>query len=102
MSYLQAKARNPVKGMEDAIAVITLWGDGEFRTHLLREGGMPFCSSAPATVEAAKLRCQQTMGIQPDEWETHDGEPVWLPILFGAWKATISKISSDGDDGEGG
>ena len=62
--------------------------------------GMEALSSAPETVAAAKLRCQQTMGIQPGEWETLDAEPFWLSILFGAWKDTISKFPPD-DNGEG-
>src|SRR5437762_10921781 len=95
MSYLQGKARKPSKGMEGIIGVIAPRPGGEHRTHLLGEGRTPFCSSAPETVEAARRRCQQTLGIQPEEWETLEGEPFWLPILYSAWKDTITKLSPD-------
>jgi hypothetical protein len=99
MGNLQAKARNPAKGMEGIIAVIAPWLDGEYRTHMVREGGMPFGSSAPETVDQAKARCQRTMGIQPDEWEEHEGEPFWLPIPRGAFEDAVSKFPSE-DEGE--
>jgi hypothetical protein len=99
MSYLQAKARNPAVGMEGIVAVIAPWFDGQYRTHMLREGGLPFGSSAPETVEEAKRRCQETMGIQPEEWEEHDGEPFWLPILRGAFEDAVSKFPSEDDGG---
>jgi len=100
MSYLQAKARHPAVGTERIIAVIAPWFDGEYRTHMLREGGMPFGSSAPQSMEEAKRHCQQTMGIQPDDWKEHDGEPFWLPILRGAFEDATSQFPPEDDGGQ--
>ncbi len=84
--------------MEGVVAVIAPWFDGQFRVPMLREGGMPFGSSAPETVEEGKRRCLERMGILPDEWETHEGEPFWLPILRSAFEDAIAKFPSE-DDG---
>src|SRR5262249_42696913 len=95
MSYFQAKARNPAKGMKGIVAVIAPWSNGQYRMHMLREGGLPFGSSAPESIEEAKRRCQETMGIQPDEWEEHDGEPFWLPVLESAFEKTVAQLSGE-------
>jgi hypothetical protein len=97
MSYLQATARKPAEGMGGIVAVIAPWLRGQYRTHMLRAGGMPFGSFAPETIEEAKRSCQQTMGIQPDEWEEHEGEPFWLPILRSAFEGAVSKFPSEDD-----
>lgn len=99
MSYLQAKARNPAEGTEGIVAVIAPWSEGRVRVHMLREGGMPFGSSAPETEEQAKYSCQERLGIGPGEWETHEGEPFWLPILWSAHEDAVAEFpSEDGAD----
>ena len=83
--------------MEGVIAVIAPWLDGQYCCHMLREGGMPFGSSAPETVEESKRRCQQTMGILPEDWQACEGEPFWLPILRSAFSETLSKFPDENE-----